>query len=57
MSANADEVLEAMKHDKKFRAGVNLFILPTAVGKVMLEENIPMNIIRSVVEGQIEQRI
>jgi 3-dehydroquinate synthase len=57
MSANADEVLEAMKHDKKFRAGVNLFILPTAVGKVMLEENIPMNIIRSVVEGRIEQRI
>jgi 3-dehydroquinate synthase len=53
MSAKADAVLESMKHDKKFKAGVNLFILPTAIGKVTLEEGIDPAIIRSVVEGRI----
>lgn len=53
MTARADGVLEAMKHDKKFKAGVNQFVLPTAIGRVVIKEGVPAPIIRSVVEGRI----
>jgi 3-dehydroquinate synthase len=53
MSAQADVVLDAMKHDKKFKAGVNEFVLPTALGNVTIKKAIPIDIIRSVVEGRI----
>ena len=54
MRAQADAVLDAMKHDKKFKGGINQFVLPTALGKVTMVEAVDAAIIREVVQGRIE---
>ena len=41
-------ILSSMRHDKKFIAGVNRFVLPTGIGRVIVAENIPEEMIRKV---------
>jgi len=47
---NVDDVMEAMMHDKKFTEGTMVFIVPTAIGKVEIKPNVPVQWIREIVE-------
>lgn len=41
-------VLERMMADKKRKAGVNRFILPVRIGRVIIRDDVPLNIIEDV---------
>jgi|YNPNPStandDraft_1061719.scaffolds.fasta_scaffold07243_3 3-dehydroquinate synthase len=45
------EIWEAMKHDKKFIHGRNRFVLPAAIGKVEVVEDIDPAVIRESIES------
>lgn len=45
-----DAVMEAIMHDKKFRGGQMVFVLPTAIGSVKIQKGIPAAAVREVVE-------
>ena len=49
-----DQILDRMKHDKKFKAGHNRFVLMSGIGSVKVKENIDINIIRSAIAKFIE---
>jgi len=51
--ANLDTnaIMEAMMHDKKFRGGEMVFVLPTDIGSVEIRKGIPAALVRDVVEG------
>ena len=42
---NLDHILKAQAHDKKFTAGKNRFVLPNRIGKAVVKENVPDEII------------
>jgi 3-dehydroquinate synthase len=42
------KIVKAMSFDKKFSGKKNRFVLPTAIGRVVVKENIPLPLIRSV---------
>ncbi len=44
-----ERLLESMKHDKKFREGSNLFVLPTMVGAWQPARDVPMQVIAEAV--------
>ncbi|HAJ56211.1 MAG TPA: 3-dehydroquinate synthase [Candidatus Omnitrophica bacterium] len=46
-----DNVLSALKHDKKFTHGKNRFVLLEAIGKTKIVENIPERLLKEVIEG------
>ncbi|MCI3920291.1 3-dehydroquinate synthase [Paenibacillus sp. TRM 82003] len=46
-----EAIMEAMMHDKKFRGGEMVFVLPTAVGEVVIRKGIPAALVREVVES------
>jgi 3-dehydroquinate synthase len=48
-----NKVLDALRHDKKFIAGRNRFVLPVAIGKVVIKENIPPQLIRQVLSARL----
>lgn len=48
---DTDAVMEAMMHDKKFRGGEMVFVLPTAIGEVVIRKGIPAALVRDVVES------
>jgi len=43
-------ILQAMAHDKKFKAGKNRFVLPVQIGKVKIWEGIPESIIQRAIK-------
>lgn len=44
-----DQIMQAMMHDKKFKGGKTLFIVPTAIGRVVIRENIPIGLIADII--------
>jgi 3-dehydroquinate synthase len=45
------KIMEIMRHDKKFVAGRNRFVLAHKIGQVKVIENIPLNIITSAIQS------
>lgn len=43
-------ILRIMQHDKKFKGNKNRFVLATAIGKVIVKEEIPLEVIRKAVK-------
>ncbi len=48
---DTDQIMDAMMHDKKFRGGQMVFVLPTRIGDVEIRKGIPSELVRSVVES------
>jgi 3-dehydroquinate synthase len=51
---DVDKIMEAMMHDKKFAEGTMVFVVPTAIGKVEIKPNVPVEWVREIVE-QLKQ--
>ncbi|MBE0477728.1 3-dehydroquinate synthase [Candidatus Aerophobetes bacterium] len=49
----AGKVFEALKFDKKVRAGRLFFVLPEEIGKVSLRDDVPLNLVKKVIEELI----
>ncbi len=47
---DSDEILSAMKHDKKFKEGNMVFIIPTAIGTVEINKAISVEWVRETIE-------
>lgn len=53
-----DDIISAMAHDKKAEAGHLAFVLPTAIGRVVVRTDVPLQVIRSALkDALIEQPI
>jgi 3-dehydroquinate synthase len=52
---NSKTILSALQHDKKVRDGAVHFILPREVGKVEITPNVPMELLRDVVKGMLDE--
>lgn len=50
-SFDVDAIMEAMLHDKKFREGEMVFVLPKSIGAVDVVKGIPQAVVRNVVES------
>jgi 3-dehydroquinate synthase len=48
---HSKDVLKALQHDKKVRDGAIHFVLPRAIGRVEITPNVPVEIVRAVVKG------
>lgn len=48
---STDAIMEAMMHDKKFKEGRMVFVVPTAIGKVEIRDDIHAEVVREIVEG------
>lgn len=48
---DTERIMEAMMHDKKFRNGEMVFVLPNAVGEVFIKKGIPSTVVRDVVDS------
>lgn len=46
-------ILSSMAHDKKFIFGKNRFVLPQAIGKAGVYQDIPLNLIKSAIIGRL----
>jgi len=46
-----DAIMDAMMHDKKFRGGQMVFVLPKRIGAVDIVKGIPSELVRDVVES------
>ncbi|HZG57458.1 3-dehydroquinate synthase [Paenibacillus sp.] len=44
-------IMEAMMHDKKFRGGQMVFVLPKAIGEVDIVKGIPSEVVKEIVES------
>jgi len=47
---STDDIMEAMKHDKKFREGHMLFIIPDSIGSVSIVKDIPEQLVRETID-------
>nr|WP_207952137.1 3-dehydroquinate synthase [Paenibacillus turpanensis] len=47
---DTDEIMKAMMHDKKFKHGNMVFIIPTAIGQVEINPDVPTEWVRETVE-------
>ncbi|WP_281886942.1 3-dehydroquinate synthase [Paenibacillus sp. YYML68] len=47
---DTDEIMKAMMHDKKFKEGQMVFIVPTEIGKVEINKRVSADLVRSIVE-------
>ncbi|TJY44343.1 3-dehydroquinate synthase [Cohnella pontilimi] len=47
---NPDAVMKAMMHDKKFKEGQMVFIVPTSIGSVEIRQDVPSDWVREIVE-------
>ena len=45
------DVLNALQHDKKVRNGAVHFVLPRAIGRVEITPDVPLELVRDVVKG------
>lgn len=48
---SSKDVLNALQHDKKVRDGALHFVLPRAIGSVEITPDVPLEIVRNVVKG------
>ncbi|MEN3330654.1 MAG: 3-dehydroquinate synthase [Blastocatellia bacterium] len=48
-----DDIISAMAHDKKAEAGHTAFVLPTAIGRVVVRTDVPLQIIRSALKDAL----
>jgi len=51
---DVDAIMSAMMHDKKFKEGTMVFVVPTAVGQVEIKSDVPVAWVREIVE-QLKQ--
>lgn len=51
-----EDILEAMKRDKKVKAGTLRFILPRRIGEVFIAEDIPLEVVKEVLLTVSENR-
>ncbi|MGO4369540.1 3-dehydroquinate synthase [Paenibacillus sp. MCAF20] len=51
---DVDAIMDAMMHDKKFKEGTMVFVVPTAIGKVDIVKDVPVSWVREIVE-QLKQ--
>jgi len=51
---NSKSVLTALHHDKKVRNGAVHFILPRAIGRVEITPDVPLDVVRNVVKGILD---
>jgi len=51
---NVRDVINSMRHDKKFIGGRNRFVLPTKIGNVRVIEGIDEGLIKEVIKGRME---
>ncbi|MNT87013.1 3-dehydroquinate synthase [compost metagenome] len=47
---STDDIMSAMQHDKKFRDGKMVYIVPTAIGKVKIDSSVSADMVRAVVD-------
>jgi 3-dehydroquinate synthase len=52
---NSKSILNALQHDKKVRNGAVHFILPRAVGMVEITPDVPLDVLRDVVKGMLDE--
>jgi 3-dehydroquinate synthase len=52
---DTDAIMKAMMHDKKFKEGKMVFIVPTAIGKVEINKSVRTDWVREVVEQLKEE--
>ncbi len=52
---NSKAIMNALHHDKKVRNGAIHFILPREVGKVEITPDVPVEILRDVVKGMLDE--
>jgi 3-dehydroquinate synthase len=45
------DIVAAMRHDKKVRSGMLHFVLPRRIGRVSMESDVPLALVRQVVRG------
>ena len=50
---NIKEILKTMSHDKKFINGKTRFILPVQIGKVIVKDNIDIELIERIISSRI----
>jgi len=48
---SSKDVLKALEHDKKVRNGAVHFVLPRAIGRVEITPDVPLEVVRDVVKG------
>lgn len=48
------DIFNALSHDKKFIYGRNRFVLPVAIGRVEIYQDIPLSLIKSVIIGRMD---
>ena len=58
---DTDAIIDAMMHDKKFKEGTTLFVVPVAIGKVEIRSDVPVQWVREIVEelkaeGEYDER-
>jgi len=46
-------IMESMKHDKKFEAGENRFVLPVKLGKCKVVNNVPLKVITEAIKSRL----
>lgn len=51
---DVDAVMNAMMHDKKFKEGTMVFVVPNAIGSVDIKSDVPVEWVREIVE-QLKQ--
>ncbi|MCY9517109.1 3-dehydroquinate synthase [Paenibacillus apiarius] len=47
---DTEQIIAAMMHDKKFKEGRTLFVLPTAIGRVEIRRDVPIDRVRDIIE-------
>ncbi|MEK3881448.1 3-dehydroquinate synthase [Paenibacillus sp. PL2-23] len=47
---DVDDIMAAMMHDKKFKEGKMVFVVPTAIGKVEIKSDVSVEWVREIVE-------
>lgn len=50
----AEEIMSALKHDKKFREGRMVFVVPTRIGKVEIRRDVPEQWVWDIIEEMKE---
>ena len=48
---NISKIMSIQEHDKKFIHGMNRFVLPVKIGKVVVRENIPVKVVKDSVSA------
>ncbi|MCM3784009.1 3-dehydroquinate synthase [Neobacillus mesonae] len=48
---STDDIMAAMMHDKKFREGLMVFIIPTKIGEVVVANDVRVQDVRDVIDG------